>query len=82
MAATSALPPPLSEWLVRPAVIVPVRLPDVLFPAGSSPLNNCGKRILLEQLRASYQRDPGGMIVLVGHSSCDEMDPIWRESVP
>ena len=35
-------------------------------------MNNCGKRILLEQLRAYVERDPTGTVVLVGHVSNDE----------
>jgi outer membrane protein OmpA-like peptidoglycan-associated protein len=58
--------------VVKGAVIAPIRLPDVLFPANSSRVNNCGKRILLEQLRAYVQRDATGTVVLVGHSSSDE----------
>jgi outer membrane protein OmpA-like peptidoglycan-associated protein len=58
--------------VVKAAVIAPIRLPDVLFTANSSRVNNCGKRILLEQLRSYVERDPGGTVVLVGHSSSDE----------
>jgi hypothetical protein len=58
-----------------PVVAAPVRLPDVLFPDNNSRVNNCGKRILLEQLRAYYERDSSGAIVLVGHSSSDETTP-------
>jgi len=65
--------------VVRAAVVMPVRLPDVLFPAGSSRVNNCGKRILLEQLRAYYERDSSGTVVLVGHSSDDEKNPKLAE---
>jgi len=49
-----------------------IRLPDVLFPENSSRVNNCGKRILLEQLRSYFERDPGGTAVLVGHASSEE----------
>jgi outer membrane protein OmpA-like peptidoglycan-associated protein/opacity protein-like surface antigen len=49
-----------------------IRLPDVLFSANSSRVNNCGKRILLEQLRAYVERDPTGTVTLVGHVSSDE----------
>ena len=49
-----------------------IRLPDVLFPENSARVNNCGKRILLEQLRSYFERDPGGTAVLVGHSSSGE----------
>jgi len=68
--------------VVRPAVAMPVRLPDVLFPAGSSRVNNCGKRILLEQLHAYYERDSSGTVVLVGHTSSDETnDKLAQERV-
>ena len=49
-----------------------VRLPDVLFDANSSRVNNCGKRVLLEQLKAYFDRDSTGTAVLVGHQSSDE----------
>jgi len=68
--------------VVRSAVVMPVRLPDVLFPAGNSRVNNCGKRILLEQLRAYYERDSSGTVVLVGHTSSDETnDKLAQERV-
>jgi outer membrane protein OmpA-like peptidoglycan-associated protein len=49
----------------RPAELV--RLPDVLFTQGSSRVNNCGKRILLEEL---YPKLSSGNynIVFVGHT--------------
>jgi hypothetical protein len=53
-------------------VVAPIRLPDVLFAANNARVNNCGKRILLEQLRAYSQRDSSGTVVLVGHNSSDE----------
>ena len=58
--------------VVKGAVAAPIRLPDVLFPKNSARVNNCGKRILLEQLKAYYQRDSTGTVVLVGHQSSDE----------
>jgi opacity protein-like surface antigen len=58
--------------VVKSAVIMPVRLPDLLFPANSSRVNNCAKRILLEQLRAYYERDSSGTVVLSGFQSADE----------
>jgi outer membrane protein OmpA-like peptidoglycan-associated protein len=61
-----------SVEVVKGAVVAPIRLPDVLFPKNSSRVNNCGKRILLEQLKAYYQRDSTGTVVLVGHQSSDE----------
>jgi outer membrane protein OmpA-like peptidoglycan-associated protein len=58
-----------------------IRLPDVLFSQNSSRVNNCGKRILLEQLRSYFERDPGGTVVLVGHSSSDEAAGIAEKRV-
>jgi hypothetical protein len=58
--------------VIRKAVVTPVRLPDVLFSPNSSRVNNCGKRILLEQLRGYYERDSGGTVVLVGNNSSGE----------
>jgi len=49
-----------------------VRLPDVLFPMDSSRVNNCGKRILIEQVQSYFQRDPGGQVVLSGHAAENE----------
>ena len=60
------------EVVKAAAVISPIRLPDVLFSANSARVNNCGKRILLEQLKAYYERDSGGTVAIVGHSSSDE----------
>ena len=61
-----------SITVIQKATIAPVRLPDVLFPSGSSRVNNCGKRLLLEQLRSYFERDPGGKAVLVGHIASNE----------
>ena len=58
--------------VIQKAMIVPIRLPDVLFERNSARVNNCGKRVLLEQLRAYWERDPTGTVVLVGHNSSDE----------
>ena len=45
------------------------RLPDVIFPNASARVNNCGKRVLLEELKAATDSDPNGKVVLVGHVS-------------
>jgi outer membrane protein OmpA-like peptidoglycan-associated protein len=58
--------------VIKKATIAPVRLPDVLFNRNSSRVNNCGKRVLLEQLRAYVEKDPSGTVVLVGNQSPDE----------
>ena len=43
------------------------RLDDVVFPANSARVNNCGKRLLLEQLTPMLRDDPGATVVLIGH---------------
>jgi outer membrane protein OmpA-like peptidoglycan-associated protein/opacity protein-like surface antigen len=58
--------------VIKKASIAPIRLPDVLFSHNSSRVNNCGKRVLLEQLRAYYEKDSGGSVVLVGHQAPGE----------
>lgn len=43
------------------------RLDDVVFPNLSSRVNNCGKRLLLEELTPMLRNDPGAKVVLIGH---------------
>jgi len=49
------------------ALISARQLPDILFAKGSDRVNNCGKRVLLEELRTLENNDPAGKVVLVGH---------------
>jgi len=49
------------------ALISARQLPDVLFAKNSDRVNNCGKRVLLEELRNLENSDPTGRVVLVGH---------------
>ncbi|HEV8412150.1 MAG TPA: hypothetical protein VGQ49_01055 [Bryobacteraceae bacterium] len=49
------------------ALISARQLPDVLFAKNSDRVNNCGKRVLLEELRTLENNDPAGKVVLVGH---------------
>jgi outer membrane protein OmpA-like peptidoglycan-associated protein len=58
--------------VIKKATVAPIRLPDILFSRDSARVNNCGKRVLLEQLRSYYERDSGGSVALVGHQSSDE----------
>jgi hypothetical protein len=67
--------------VIKKATIAAIRLPDVLFDKNSARVNNCGKRILLEQLRTYYERDSTGTVVLVGHASSDERADIAQERV-
>jgi flagellar motor protein MotB len=48
-----------------------IRFSDVIFSKGSARVNNCGKRVLLEEL-APKAADPDYEIVLVGHYDADE----------
>jgi hypothetical protein len=58
--------------VIKKSTAAAVRLPDVLFSRNNARVNNCGKRVLLEQLRSYYERDSSGTVVLVGHQSPDE----------
>jgi hypothetical protein len=59
----------------KKAVILAKRLPDIVFPEGSARVNNCGKRVLLEELRTYTDRDPTGQVVFVGHVGPKEKKP-------
>jgi len=48
-----------------------IRLSDIIFSKGSARVNNCGKRILLEDL-APKASDPDYDVVLIGHYDKDE----------
>ena len=58
--------------VIKPAAIAAKRLPDVVFPANSARVNNCGKRVLLEELKANTDSDPTGTVYFVGHQSSTE----------
>ncbi|MBI4891755.1 MAG: outer membrane beta-barrel protein, partial [Acidobacteria bacterium] len=49
-----------------------IRFSDIIFGKGSSRVNNCGKRILLEEL-GPKAADPDYEVVLVGHIDQDEV---------
>ncbi|MBA3975041.1 MAG: hypothetical protein C0504_12595 [Candidatus Solibacter sp.] len=49
-----------------------IRFPDLIFSKGSARVNNCAKRILLEEA-AAKAADPDYEIVLVGHYDQDEV---------
>lgn len=48
-----------------------VRLDDIVFPKNNSRVNNCGKRILIDEV-APKLSDPNYTVVLVGHIDTDE----------
>jgi outer membrane protein OmpA-like peptidoglycan-associated protein len=54
------------------AAVMAKRLPDVVFPEDSARVNNCGARLLLEELKSYASSDPGGRVVFVGHVSAKE----------
>jgi outer membrane protein OmpA-like peptidoglycan-associated protein len=56
----------------KKAALVATRLPDIIFPARSARVNNCGKRVLLEMLKSYTANDPTGKVVLVGHTAESE----------
>jgi hypothetical protein len=60
---------PVQLVVKKAAALTARRLPDVIFPVNSSRVNNCGKRVLLEELKSSTDSDPTGTVVLVGHQS-------------
>jgi len=53
----------------KAALLAARRLPDIIFPGASARVNNCGKRVLLEELKTAMEADPSGKVVLVGHVS-------------
>lgn len=48
------------------------RLDDIVFPQSSSRVNNCAKRLLLEELTPMLQADPGSKVILIGHRDTTE----------
>jgi hypothetical protein len=48
------------------------RLDDLVFPANSSRVNNCGKRLLLEVLTPILRDDPNAKVILIGHRDASE----------
>jgi outer membrane protein OmpA-like peptidoglycan-associated protein len=55
-----------------PAVAVAVRFDDIVFAANNARVNNCGKRILLEEVYPRMAEHPDWDVVLVGHSDGSE----------
>ena len=58
--------------IVKQRAAAAKRLPDIVFPQGQARVNNCGKRVLLEELRPYTSSSPGGKVVLVGHLAENE----------
>jgi len=43
------------------------RYDDIVFQNNNARVNNCGKRILLEQVTPDLRNDPGAKVILIGH---------------
>ena len=48
------------------------RLDDMVFPVNSSRVNNCAKRLLLEELTPMLRSDPDAKVILIGHRDSTE----------
>ncbi len=48
------------------------RLDDLVYPANSSRVNNCAKRLLLEELTPMLRSDPDAKVLLIGHRDTSE----------
>jgi opacity protein-like surface antigen len=48
------------------------RLDDIVFPVNSSRVNNCAKRLLLEELTPMLRADPNAKVILIGHRDTGE----------
>jgi hypothetical protein len=51
----------------------PVHLTDLVFARDNARVNNCAKRVLLEELKTYRDSDPNGKVILVGHFDKGEM---------
>ncbi len=54
------------------APIEVTRLDDIIFSANNSRVNNCGKRILLEEVYPQLTQHPDWDLVLIGHTGPDD----------
>ena len=70
-----------SVLVKKKAVLAAKRLPDIVFPANSGRVNNCGKRVLLEELKSLIDRDPTGTVAFVGHVTDKEKSDLDRKRV-
>jgi hypothetical protein len=59
----------------KKASIVAKRFPDIVFAENSARVNNCGKRLLLEELNSQTDADPTGSVYFIGHQAPSEKAP-------
>ena len=68
----------IGQTAVAPATITvilapqPRRLDDLVFSKNNDRVNNCGKRLLLEELTPMLRSDPEAKVILIGHRDGDE----------
>jgi outer membrane protein OmpA-like peptidoglycan-associated protein len=67
---------PITVRVTRDAQIV--RLDDVIFGKGSARVNNCGKRILIDELSAIVNNNPDVEVLLIGHRDASERGLVDR----
>jgi hypothetical protein len=48
------------------------RLDDIVFAKDNDRVNNCGKRLLLDELTPMLRSDPEARVILIGHRDSDE----------
>jgi outer membrane protein OmpA-like peptidoglycan-associated protein/opacity protein-like surface antigen len=68
---------PLTLRVTRDAQTM--RLDDVIFSKGGSRVNNCGKRILIDELAAIINNNPDVDVLLIGHRDTAERGLVDRE---
>lgn len=73
----SATAAPITVRVTRDAQIV--RLDDVIFGKASARVNNCGKRILIDELSAIVNNNPDVEVLLIGHRDASEKGLVDRE---
>jgi outer membrane protein OmpA-like peptidoglycan-associated protein len=64
--------------VVKAANLKAKRLPDIVFARNNARVNNCGKRVLLEELKTYLDKDPTGKVVFVGHDDKGESKGLDR----
>jgi len=67
---------PITIRVTRDAQIM--RLDDVIFGKGSARVNNCGKRILIDELSAIVNNNPDVEVLLIGHRDASERGLVDR----
>ncbi len=60
----------------------PRRMDDIVFTTDNARVNNCGKRLLLEELTPMLRNDPNARVVLIGHRDTGEKPGQGKNGVP